>query len=78
MYIKSKEEKHVLQLMSLPAQSGNLYTIELMGDEQDRKSELNNPQVRLTSGHSCKQAVLDYHRFTSSLWWQEYRESVKQ
>ena len=36
-YIKSKEEQHVLQLISWPVQSADLNPIELMWDKLDRK-----------------------------------------
>ena len=35
-YIKSKEEQHVLQLVSWPAPSADLNPIELMWDELDQ------------------------------------------
>ena len=36
-YIKSKEEQHVFQTISLPVQSADLNPIELIWDELDRK-----------------------------------------
>ena len=36
-YIKSKEEQHIFQLMSWPAQSADLNPIELVWNELDRK-----------------------------------------
>ena len=52
-YIKSKNEVHVLQLMSWPAQSDHL---NWCGVNLTEKSELNNLQVWLTSGNSCRKA----------------------
>ena len=43
-----------------------------------KKSELNNPQVRLTLSKSYWKAGQNYRQSTSSLWWTECRESVKQ
>ena len=43
MDIKSKEEKHVIQLMSWPAQSANLNPIELAYDELNQKVRAKQP-----------------------------------
>ena len=72
-YIESKEEQHVLQLMSWLAQSMNWCDMNLT-----KKPELNNPQVQLTSGNSCRKAGKNYLWSTSSLWWKECRVSVKE
>ena len=42
-YIKSKEELHVLQLMSCPVQSADLNPIEQVWDELDRKLRTKQP-----------------------------------
>ena len=42
-YIKSKDEQHVLQLMSWPVQSANLNPIELVWAELDRKVRAKQP-----------------------------------
>ena len=39
----------------------------LLMQDNDRKSELKNPQMRLTTGISCRKAGKNYLRFTSSL-----------
>ena len=72
-YIKSKEEEHVLQLISWSAQSLNWWGINLT-----EKSDLNIPQVLLTCSHFCWKDGQNYLQFASSLWWKECRESVKQ
>ena len=43
MYFKSKEEQHILQLMSWPAQSADLNPIELVWDELDWKVKAKQP-----------------------------------
>ena len=63
-YIKSKEEQNILQLMSWPAQSADLNPTEMNLTD---KSELNNLQVLLTSGNSCRKAGQNYFLSTSSL-----------
>ena len=42
-YIKSKNEQHILQLISWPAQSADLNPIELVWDELDRKVTAKQP-----------------------------------
>ena len=71
-YIKNKKEQHVLQLMSWPMQSTELNPIELVWDE------LNSSQVQLASGNSFRKAEQNYLQSTSSLWWKECQDSVKQ
>ena len=78
LYIKSKKEQQVVQLVSWQAQSVDLNSIELVWNELDRKSELSNPQVQLTTGNAYRKAYQNYLSFTSRLWWKECQESVKQ
>ena len=59
-YNKSKDEHQVIQPMSWPVQTVDLNPIVLVWDELDRKLELNNPQVRLSSGNSCRKAGQNY------------------
>ena len=47
-YIKIKEEQHILQIMSLPVQSVESNTIELVWDELDRKVNAKQPR---SAGH---------------------------
>ena len=44
-YIKCKEEQHVLKLMSWPAPSADLNSMELVGDELDRKVRAKQPTI---------------------------------
>ena len=69
-YIKSKEEQYVLQLMS--------WSLNWYGMNLTEKSELHSPQLRLTSGNSCRKAGKNYFQSTSSLWWKECWEFMKQ
>ena len=59
-YIKSIEEQHDLQLMSWSAQTADLNLIEQVVMNSTEKSELNNPQARLTSSISCRKAGRNY------------------
>ena len=65
-HLKSKEEQQVLQLMSWPAQSPDLYS--MLWDELYRKVKLSNPQVRLSCGNPCKKAGKKYRQSASILW----------
>ena len=67
-YIKSKREQHILQLMSWPVK---FHWTGMVWTELKKKSELNNPQVWLTSDSSCKRARQNCLQSTSSLWWKE-------
>ena len=67
-YIKSKEEQHVFHPMSRLVQSADLNPIELCGMNLTEKSEINNSQVQLTSGNSCRKIGQNYLQTTSSLW----------
>ena len=59
-YIKSKEEQHVLQLMSWPVQLADLTPIELLWNKLDWKVKI-NPEIQLTSGkESWKELFLVY------------------
>ena len=53
-YIKRKEDQPVLQLMSWPAQSADINPLNWCGMNLTKNPELNNSQVQLTSGNSCK------------------------
>ena len=59
-YIENKEEQYILQLMSWPAQSVDLHLIVSVWDELDKMSDLNKPQVWLTSGNCCRKAGQNY------------------
>ena len=76
-YIKSKEEQHILQLVSWPVQSMDLNSIDLVRDDLTEKSELNNPQAQLTSRNSCGNAGQNYLQSITNLWRKEWQESVK-
>ena len=67
-YIKSKEEQHVRQLMSWPAQSADLNPIELVWDELDQKVRAKQPGSAATSCISCKESCAELLQATSSLW----------
>ena len=77
-YIKRNEEEHIIQLMPWPAQSADLNPIELVWINLTEKSEWNTPLVLLTSGNICRKAGKNYLLSTSSVWWKECWESVKQ
>ena len=73
-YIESNEEQHIFNMMSWPAQSADLYGMNLT-----EKSELNNPQEPFTSGNSCrKYSEQNNCQYTSSPLVGKYQESVKQ
>ena len=77
-YIKSKEKRHVLQMISWPAQSADLNTIELVCDEIDRKIRAKQP----TSAAHLWQLLLESWAELFSVFLQssvkECRESLKQ
>ena len=54
-YIKSKEEQHILQLISQ-----TYIPLTWSGMNLTNKSQLNNLQVWLTSGNSCRKARQNY------------------
>ena len=68
-YIKINEEQHVLR------RHNKVTYIPL---NLTKMSELNDQQVRLTSGNSCGKAGKNYFQSISRLWGKECWKSVKQ
>ena len=71
-YIKSKEEKYILQLLSWPAQSADLNPIELVWDKLEQKVRAKQP----TSAAHLWQLLLESWEDLSSVYLQSLEEKM--